>query len=62
MHQHTLFWKAHDGKNPDKGFGTLVVKTWYWYENWPAFVIGELANQREATLLEPSSSEPLVST
>jgi hypothetical protein len=42
MHQHTQFWKGHDGKNPDKGFGTTVVKTWYWYRNWVAFVIDEL--------------------
>lgn len=60
MHQHTLFWKEHDGKNPDKGFGTMVVKTWYWYENWTAFVIGELEKQRDAALLEPPS--PPVST
>ena len=29
-----LFWKKHDGKNTSKGYGTMVVKTWYWYENW----------------------------
>lgn len=52
MHQHTLFWKAHDGKNPDKGFGTTVVKTWYWYENWVAFVIGELEKKHEAAVIE----------
>ena len=28
MHQHTLFWKKHDAKNPSKGFGTLVEKSW----------------------------------
>jgi len=42
MHQHTLFWKEHDGKNPNKGFGTVVVKTWCWYQNWADYVIGEL--------------------
>ncbi len=41
-HQHTLFWKKHDGKNPDKGFGTVVVKTWCWYQSWVDFIIGEL--------------------
>jgi hypothetical protein len=45
MHQHTLFWQARDGKNPDKGFGTTVVKTWYWYQNWVAFVIDELTKR-----------------
>lgn len=42
MYQHTLFWKKHDGKNPNKGFGTIVVKTWYWYQNWIDYIIGEL--------------------
>ena len=42
MHQHTLFWKKHDGKNQSKGFGTQVVKSWYWYENWIDFIIVEL--------------------
>ena len=44
MHQHTLFWKKHDGKNTDKGFGTKVVKLWYWYENWVTFIISELSS------------------
>jgi hypothetical protein len=43
MHQHTQFWKVHDGKNPDKGFGTMVVKTWYWYQNWVSYIESELA-------------------
>lgn len=51
MYQHTLFWKAHDGKNPDKGFGTTVVKTWYWYENWVSYIIGELEKERAAAAL-----------
>lgn len=50
MHQHTLFWKARDGKNPDKGFGTTVVKTWYWYQNWLAFVIDELTKEKTAAV------------
>ncbi len=43
MHQHTKFWQTHDGKNPAKGFGTLVVKTWYWYQNWVAYIIKDLS-------------------
>ncbi|MFZ2167281.1 MAG: DUF3644 domain-containing protein [Minisyncoccia bacterium] len=43
MHEHTTFWKKHDGKNPNKGFGTEVVKAWYWYENWAPFIISELS-------------------
>ena len=46
MHQHTVFWKAHDGKNPNKGFGTIVVKTWCWYQNWVDYIIGELNKAR----------------
>jgi hypothetical protein len=42
MHKHTQLWQKNDGKNPNKGFGTMVVKTWYWYQNWIDYVIGEL--------------------
>lgn len=45
MHQHTLFWKEHDGKDPSKGFGTFVVKTWYWYQSWVDYIISELNRQ-----------------
>lgn len=27
MHEHTLFWKKHDGKKSAKGYGAMVVKT-----------------------------------
>lgn len=43
MHQHTLFWKEHDGKNPNKCYGTIVVKTWCWYQKWIDFIISELS-------------------
>lgn len=42
MYQHTLFWRKHNGKDPKNGFGTMVVNTWYWYQNWIDFVISEL--------------------
>ncbi|OQB05444.1 MAG: hypothetical protein BWY19_01026 [bacterium ADurb.Bin212] len=32
--QHTKLWQQKEAKNPSKGYGTMVVKTWYWYENW----------------------------
>ena len=48
MYQHYLFWKKHDGKNPNKGFGTQVVKTWYWYEGWVVFIISELSKEKLA--------------
>jgi hypothetical protein len=47
MHDHTIFWQKHDGKNPAKGYGTMVVKTWYWYQNWVTFVISELSKALE---------------
>lgn len=34
MHHHTMYWKETDGKNPDKGFGVQIVRTWYWYDRW----------------------------
>jgi hypothetical protein len=33
-HFHTTLWKELDGKNPAKGYGVQVAKTWYWYEPW----------------------------
>jgi len=34
IHHHTDLWKSLDGKDPSKGFGVPVAKTWYWYESW----------------------------
>lgn len=31
---HTNLWKEMDAKNPGKGYGFEVQKTWYWYDNW----------------------------
>jgi hypothetical protein len=56
MHQHTIFWKKHDGKNPKKGFGTMVVNSWYWYQHWPIFVMSEL--QKEAQQNRAAESAP----
>ncbi len=38
MHAHTVLWKELDAKNPGKRLGTMVAKTWYWYEPWLAEV------------------------
>jgi len=46
MYQHTLFWRKHDSKNPSKGFGTTVVKTWCWYQNWIDYIINELNSEK----------------
>jgi len=37
-HQHTLLWRKEDAKNPAKGYGVQIEKTWYWYESWFDFV------------------------
>jgi hypothetical protein len=34
MHHHTELWKKLDGRNPGKGYGVQVARTWYWYERW----------------------------
>ena len=34
MQRHTDLWQASDAKNPGRGFGCQVAKTWYWYETW----------------------------
>ena len=61
MHQHTLFWKEHDGKNPVRGFGTTVVNAWYWYQHWPTFIINELTKEAEAHKTRPRTSSSLSS-
>lgn len=38
IYQHSTQWKQMDAKNPQKGFGTQVAKTWYWYDNWVKIV------------------------
>lgn len=34
MYHHTKLWKAEDARNPAKGLGVMVVKTWHWYDTW----------------------------
>lgn len=34
MQRHTDLWHELNAKNPDKGYGVQVAKTWYWYDNW----------------------------
>src|SRR3989338_1134596 len=37
VYQHTKLWQTENAKDPSRGFGTLVVKTWYWYDSWLSF-------------------------
>jgi hypothetical protein len=32
--EHTDYWKLENAKDLQKGFGTQVESTWYWYQNW----------------------------
>jgi hypothetical protein len=34
QYHHTILWKERDAKNPAKGLGVRVEKTWYWYQPW----------------------------
>ena len=47
IHQHTLLWKANDAKNPAKGYGIQIAKTWYWYESWLTFVKNHCENNKK---------------
>lgn len=44
---HTCLWKELDAKNPTKGLGVLVEKTWYWYEPWVDQVRQHCTRSRE---------------
>ncbi len=46
IHQHTKLWQKENAKNPSKGFGTKVAKTWYWYHSWLTFVKNHCENNR----------------
>jgi hypothetical protein len=43
MRDHTLLARQIDGRTPGKGYGVMVAKTWYWYENWFEKVVEKLA-------------------
>ncbi|MBI4298259.1 MAG: DUF3644 domain-containing protein [Chloroflexi bacterium] len=34
MHYHTVLWKSLKAKDPGRGYGYQVVRTWYWYNRW----------------------------
>lgn len=33
-YQHSKLWNQLDAKHPNKGYGVLIEKTWYWYDKW----------------------------
>ena len=48
MAQHSDLWKSSDARNPTKGYGVQVAKTWYWYDTWLAFVRKHCADKSGA--------------
>jgi hypothetical protein len=50
MYQHTQLWKAHDAKNPAKGYGVEVGYGWMWYESWVDVVRAHCREQHEGRL------------
>jgi hypothetical protein len=43
MYDHTILARQLDARQAAKGYGVLVAKTWYWYENWIEKVLEKLA-------------------
>ena len=37
-YQHTKLWQDEKAKDLKKGYGVMVVRTWYWYDSWLDFV------------------------
>lgn len=42
MHDHTVLARQLGSRNPGKGYGVTIAKTWYWYERWFEKVIEKL--------------------
>lgn len=32
--EHVRMWHGEDAKNPAKGYGVMMERTWFWYESW----------------------------
>lgn len=45
-YQHTKLWQKNEAKNPSKGFGVKIAKTWYWYDSWVSFVSNHCEKNR----------------
>ena len=43
MYEHLLLTRQLNARQPSRGYGVMVAKTWYWYENWYETVIQKLA-------------------
>lgn len=43
--EHTELWRKYNGKNPSRGYGVIVGKSWYWYQDWIDFLTREIKNK-----------------
>lgn len=46
MQHHTDLWKRERAKDPSRGWGVMVGKTWYWYGRWVDHVREYCENNR----------------
>jgi hypothetical protein len=42
LYDHSKLCEQLGARNPGKGYGVMVAKTWYWYENWCEKVLEKL--------------------
>ena len=47
LNKHADLWKALNAKDPAKPHGTLIAKTWFWYETWLAMAGPERKARRK---------------
>lgn len=47
IRKHTEIWQEQKAKNPKKGYGVLIAKTWYWYQNWLDFILEYCEKHKE---------------
>jgi hypothetical protein len=50
VYQHTKLWQTENAKDPAKGYGITIVKTWYWYDSWKSFVIKHCEENKDEYL------------
>ncbi|WP_460090639.1 DUF3644 domain-containing protein [Pseudomonas sp. S2_E02] len=46
MTHHTKMWQSCEAKKQAKGFGVMVMNTWYWYETWLDYVLAECEERK----------------
>jgi hypothetical protein len=44
--KHTSLWKTHKAKEPGKGYGTQVERSWFWYDTWLNVVRQHCSNNK----------------